>query len=67
MAVAGCDGLPFGRYTIPSLTTILLDHAQLGRMAVEHIPDRTQASDGPCRTRLLATIEIRESTGSKAP
>jgi DNA-binding LacI/PurR family transcriptional regulator len=64
VAVAGCDGLPLGRHTIPSLTTILLDHARLGRMAVEHVLNSEEDSANPCRTRLLPKIEIRESTGT---
>jgi len=60
VAVMGCDGLPMGRYTVPSLSTVVLDYNKLGRLAVERIfADR---SDGPRRVRLVPALEIREST-----
>jgi len=63
VAVAGCDGLPFGRYTLPSLSTVVLDYQQLGRMAVEHIlkfkspPKEVTHRAGP-----LPRLEERDST-----
>lgn len=62
IAVAGCDGLPLGQYTIPSLTTMLLDYKSLGRMAVENIFIKERESKTACRIRLLPCVEVREST-----
>jgi DNA-binding LacI/PurR family transcriptional regulator len=63
VAVGGCDGLSFGPYLTPPLTTVLLDHVVLGRLAVTHILNPDPASALPCRTRLLPRLEVRESTG----
>ena len=63
IAVAGCDGLNVGPYLCPSLTTVLLDYNELGRMAVERIFDDRRASRPPCRLRMLPRLEVRESTG----
>lgn len=63
IAVAGCDGLPFSRYTIPSLSTVELDYKNLGRLAVEHILRQSRhRSYVARRTRLLANLVVREST-----
>ena len=64
VAVGGCDGLPFGQYTMPPLTTVLLDHVRLGRMAVEHILEPERGTSAPRRLRLLPLLEVRESTGT---
>lgn len=62
-AVAGCDGLPFGRYTMPSLSTVVLDYYHLGRMAVEHILSHTYPPmDVTNRTGPLPRLEVRDST-----
>jgi len=63
VAVAGCDGLPFSRYTIPSLSTVVLDYRNLGRLAVETILRQSKdPSYVASRTRLLANLVVREST-----
>ncbi|MEX2606024.1 MAG: LacI family DNA-binding transcriptional regulator [Kiritimatiellia bacterium] len=63
IAVAGCDGLPFSLYTIPSLSTMVLDYKNLGRMAVETILRQGRNSSYVAsRTRLLANLVVREST-----
>jgi DNA-binding LacI/PurR family transcriptional regulator len=60
--VAGCDGLPFVQYTVPPLTTMVLDYQELGRMAVRYIFDTNRDAETICRTKLLPHITIREST-----
>ena len=62
VAVVGCDGLPFGRYTVPPLTTVLLDQGRLGRTAVKHVLDTERSEGERCNIRLLPCLEQREST-----
>lgn len=62
VAVVGCDGLPFGRYTVPPLTSVLLDQGRLGRTAVKHILDTERFKEARCSIRLLPCLEQREST-----
>ena len=64
VAVAGCDGLPVGLHTIPSLTTVEMDYQRLGQMTVEHLLAREQNSTSTCRIQLMPTLVVRESTGS---
>lgn len=61
VAVCGCDGLPVGEQIMPSLSTILLDYRELGKMAVENILN-FHAARHPCRIKLLPELRIREST-----
>jgi len=65
IAVAGCDGLPFGGFTKPSLTTVVLDHAELGKAAVEHILASNLRGRPARHIRLGPRLEIRESTTGK--
>ncbi len=62
VAVVGCDGLPFSRYTVPPLTTVLLDQGRLGRTAVKHVLDKARSEEEHCSIRLLPCLEQREST-----
>lgn len=62
VAVAGCDGLSYGNFIKPSLTTIVLDHNELGRTAVEHLLAPTKYGRPSMRIRLVPRLEIREST-----
>lgn len=63
VAVAGCDGLPVGRHTIPSLTTVEMDYHRLGQITVERLLAREQNSISTCRILLTPTLVVRESTG----
>ncbi|MDD2706599.1 MAG: LacI family DNA-binding transcriptional regulator [Verrucomicrobiae bacterium] len=63
VAVAGCDGLPVGRHTIPALTTVELDYRQLGQVAVERALAERPENAPPCRLRLVPQLVIRESSG----
>lgn len=62
VAVAGCDGLFYGNFIKPSLTTIILDHNELGRTAVEHLLAPRKRERPSMRIRLVPRLEIREST-----
>jgi DNA-binding LacI/PurR family transcriptional regulator len=62
VAVAGCDGLPIGLQTVPSLTTVALDYAQLGQAAVEKVLAERPADAPPSRVKLLPKLVVREST-----
>lgn len=62
VAVCGCDGLPFGAFLLPSLSTIILDYAELGRTAVEYLLSFNKRSQSPIRIRLVPKFEPREST-----
>lgn len=62
VALGGCDGLPYGAFLTPPLTTVHLDHVRLGRLAVAQILDRETALASPTRTRLVPTLVVREST-----
>lgn len=64
VAVAGCDGLPIGTHTIPSLTTIEMDYRRLGQITVEQLFAREQTRQPACRILLAPTLVVRESTGS---
>ncbi len=63
VAVIGCDGLPLGLQTIPSLTTVALDYDQLGRLAVESVLSDAGEKTAPQRLRLVPRLVVRESTG----
>ncbi|MBU0714025.1 MAG: LacI family transcriptional regulator [Verrucomicrobia bacterium] len=62
VAVAGCDGLPVGLHTIPSLTTVEMDYQRLGQITVEQLFAREQNSTSTCRIQLAPTLVVREST-----
>lgn len=62
VALCGCDGLPFGKYLRPPLTTMALDYAALAEMAVERLAALKNKISPPVRLRLLPKLEIREST-----
>ncbi len=64
VAVGGCDGLEYGAYLAPPLTTVALDHDRLGRLAVEHILHSESAPEPRLRVRLLPQLVVRESTGA---
>lgn len=63
VAVAGCDGLPVGMHTIPSLTTVAMDYHRLGQMTVEHLFACDRDRIPACRIQLVPKLIVRESTG----
>ena len=62
VAVAGCDGLPYGQFTKPSLTTVIMDYNELGRIAARRVLAIHEQPGSPIRIRLVPKLEIREST-----
>ncbi|MCP4639258.1 MAG: substrate-binding domain-containing protein, partial [bacterium] len=62
VAVAGCDGLPIGEFTIPKLTTVKLNYGELGRVAVARVVELHEGESIPSRIRLVPELLIREST-----
>ena len=68
VAVAGCDGLPIGNHAIPSLTTVMMDSRQLGRLAAEHVVERQRHPQMPLRRiQLLPQLIVRESSTTSPP
>ena len=67
VAVAGFDDIPIGRYVTPSLTTVHVNIAELGRRAFELVFDAIE--DGSQRERrrecVSTSLVIRESTKSR--
>lgn len=68
LAVVGVDGIDFGRYTAPELTTVDHPRAELGRLAVEML---FAVLDGgrpdPMEVVLPVRLLVRESCGAAAP
>jgi len=67
MAVVGTDGIEFGRYTSPTLTTVDHPRAELGRRGVEtlcRLLNGEVASDTECW--LEPNLIVRESCGAVA-
>lgn len=63
IALVGCDGLPFGEYLTPSLTTMAVGGDDLGRVAADRVTQLQRAPDlPPCRVRLLPKLVLRESS-----
>jgi DNA-binding LacI/PurR family transcriptional regulator len=65
VAVCGCDGLPFGVFLSPALSTVILDYAELGKAAVDKLILPHGKTAMPERIKLVPRLEIRESTGKR--
>lgn len=64
VSVAGFDDIPFGRYTIPCLTTVSSQPEENGRAAVRLLLKRLTELNAPRqRVTFDAELIIRESTG----
>jgi LacI family transcriptional regulator len=64
-ALAGFDDIPIARYVTPSLTTVNVDIAELGRRAFEMlVGSLVNADEEKQREVLPTTLVIRESCGS---
>jgi DNA-binding LacI/PurR family transcriptional regulator len=65
VAVAGFDDIEDGRYSIPTLTTVAPDKADLARMAVDLLAARLAATDDapPHEQTVPHRLIVRESTG----
>ncbi|MDX3231875.1 LacI family DNA-binding transcriptional regulator [Streptomyces sp. ME19-01-6] len=65
-ALAGFDGIDEGRFTIPTLTTVRPDYADMARQAVSALVER-MTSESPAPPRDLRCgweLIVRESTGA---
>ncbi|OGV36569.1 MAG: hypothetical protein A2020_10220 [Lentisphaerae bacterium GWF2_45_14] len=63
VAICGCDGLPVGEQLTPRLSTVKLDYAQLGPIAVEwFLKNIGKRISCPCRLKLFPKLIIRESS-----
>lgn len=66
VAVAGFDDIEDGRYSIPTLTTVAPDKADLARVAVDLLAARIAGGDEPVPPReetVPHRLIVRESTG----
>jgi DNA-binding LacI/PurR family transcriptional regulator len=65
VAVAGFDDIEDGRFSVPTLTTIAPDKAQLARAAVDLLAARLAApgNDAPQEQTAPYELRVRESTG----
>ena len=64
VAVAGFDDIEDGRFSIPTLTTVAPDKAQIARLAVELLAERLDGDRAAPARELSAPyrLELREST-----
>lgn len=62
IAVCGCDGLPFGAFLEPPLSTVVLDYAELGKATVEHLLSPNNKTSMPARIKLVPKLEVKGST-----
>ncbi len=63
-AVASCDEiLDRAEIAVPSITTVVVDHALMGRLAVEMLCERIKAGGKPVPSRILPLrLNVRESS-----
>jgi LacI family transcriptional regulator len=66
IALAGFDDIPIARYVTPSLSTVRVRIADLGRSALEHLAERLESPDQPSTSAqtLGCEIVVRESCGA---
>lgn len=71
VAVAGFDDIEDGRFSVPTLTTVAPDKAEIARLAVDLLARRLAGpgeDGGPARQLTASyTLEIRESTARRPP
>ena len=65
ISVTGWDDLPLGRYLLPALTTVVVDHEHLGAVAMRRLIAALRGDIDPDATdgTALNRVEWRESTG----
>jgi DNA-binding LacI/PurR family transcriptional regulator len=67
VAVVGFDDIEDGRFSVPSLTTIAPDKAEIARMALDCLADRISDPGTPGRELVAGhRLEVRESTSGVA-
>jgi LacI family transcriptional regulator len=65
MAMVGFDDIPIARFLTPSLTTVRVEIAELGRRAVRHVIASLESGDGAKKRDVIkTTLVVRESCGS---
>ncbi|WP_418275418.1 LacI family DNA-binding transcriptional regulator [Isoptericola jiangsuensis] len=63
VVVTGWDNNPLGAWLSPSLTTVQIDYARLGRRALDQLVARIRDEEPPERPGSVAHVVWRESTG----
>ncbi|WP_423464385.1 LacI family DNA-binding transcriptional regulator [Promicromonospora sp. MS192] len=64
LSVVGWDDLELGRFATPSLSSVVVDREEQGRVAMERLIALVRGEPEPERTRLpLNRLVLRESTG----
>lgn len=68
IALAGFDDIPISRYMHPPLTTVRVQIAQLGHIALERLVTQMQTPDTPEAdvTTMACEVVVRASCGSRA-
>lgn len=69
VAVVGFDNIADARFSVPSLTTVAPDHAQIAETAVSFLVERIEKGDDAGRGRNVTSdfrLAVRESTGAAA-
>jgi DNA-binding LacI/PurR family transcriptional regulator len=69
IAVVGIDDIEEGRFSIPSLTTISPDKAQIANLVVDLLMSRIKEGTPrpPCEVQADFTLVVRESTAGRSP
>jgi len=70
VSVVGFDGLPMGQAVSPSLTTVEVDRAELGRLAVERFLAFADGplAEPPCeKISIFPRLVVRSSCGAAGP
>lgn len=67
VSVVGFDGLPIGAAVNPALTTVVVDRARMGRIAVEQLLERHTQANATLgeKISLFPTMLVRQSCGGK--
>ena len=67
LSVVGIDNLEIASHISPSLTTVHLPTAELGREVAEHLLDRLSGQARPARTEMAIELVERHSSGRVRP
>jgi DNA-binding LacI/PurR family transcriptional regulator len=62
-AVVGFDGIAFGGFMAPTLTTVDSSREELGKLAIQAVIDAIEKKDGQQDHLLPVRLLIRESCG----
>jgi LacI family transcriptional regulator len=68
IAITSIDNIEMAEFTNPPLTTINVQKAAMGRLAVQMVIDHGRTrSDGPVTVLLPCSLVVRESSGAERP